>query len=802
LWRRNLVERDFRFDFLPADTRLPDHTIWNHVAVVSALAGCDNEPAFLKFQIGPVQEFIAAARSTRDLWSGSYLLSWLIAAGLRELALEIGPDAVIYPNLHGQPLFDLQLRDDLWAKLTHDERAENVWKGFAHDARDLLVPNLPNVFLALVPASRGAELGRLVEKYIRDELDRVATHVWRFCTDAAPDSGLQLLDDEGALTRELRETRFFHQIERLLSVSWVVTPWPDQLDAAAAHYATKPVGLPEREAWSRVDAVRAMAEQHMPKDHRDGRFYFGGNNGSKQSLDNVGLAWSAVFAEVSAQLDAVRQTRAFAAWQSDRPDPGTANNKDALNGREEAVVGGVEWSRRCRSIGGVWRQLFRKSEWVGASTLLKRVWHVAYLEPVWGFRREDFAMPSVLDIAAHDPFADEKRDPDELGDHEKHFAALALDGDQIGQWVSGKLTPSFGEQLASYEDGSGQIQGAYSYFTSGSDPDSSGRTLAQRYTAFLATPRPLSPSYHLQFSQALSNFALRCARRIVEAHDGRLIYAGGDDVLAILPADTALACAEDLRAGFRGELPPHRASAAGIGGNGAGFLVCTGPESRGDLRSSGLLDRNGAPIPFVVPGPRAEVSVGLALAHVKAPLQDVVRAAQTAEKRAKRSIEKGGLGRGAVAVTLHKRSGEILDWGCRWHDGALQLHHALLAALREQHLSAKFPHRLSALLEPYGVSKHGPVASDNAFVSAMTAIVRREFAQALARQRGPRWPGGEAGRALEAQLLAHLESHFASFGDQDSPEIPLSRLRSLCAVVAFAHRTSFISQTAPGTRVP
>lgn len=39
--------------------------------------------SLLKFQIGPVQDFIAAARSTRDLWSGSYLLSWLVAAGIK-----------------------------------------------------------------------------------------------------------------------------------------------------------------------------------------------------------------------------------------------------------------------------------------------------------------------------------------------------------------------------------------------------------------------------------------------------------------------------------------------------------------------------------------------------------------------------------------------------------------------------------------------------------------------------------------------------------------------------------------------
>lgn len=29
----------------------------------------------MKVQVGPVQEFIAQARSTRDMWAGSYLLS-------------------------------------------------------------------------------------------------------------------------------------------------------------------------------------------------------------------------------------------------------------------------------------------------------------------------------------------------------------------------------------------------------------------------------------------------------------------------------------------------------------------------------------------------------------------------------------------------------------------------------------------------------------------------------------------------------------------------------------------------------
>ena len=37
----------------------------------------DAGKAFLAFSLGPVQSFIESAVSLRDLWSGSYILSWL-----------------------------------------------------------------------------------------------------------------------------------------------------------------------------------------------------------------------------------------------------------------------------------------------------------------------------------------------------------------------------------------------------------------------------------------------------------------------------------------------------------------------------------------------------------------------------------------------------------------------------------------------------------------------------------------------------------------------------------------------------
>ena len=54
---------------------------------------------------------------------------------------------------------------------------------------------------------------------------------------------------------------------------------------------------------------------------------------------------------------------------------------------------------------------------------------------------------------------------------------------------------------------------------------------------------------HKNFSAALSAFA-NSARNSVKTHHGVCVYAGGDDVLALLPLDKALPCARDLHSLF------------------------------------------------------------------------------------------------------------------------------------------------------------------------------------------------------------------------------------------------------------
>jgi CRISPR-associated protein Cmr2 len=249
---------------------------------------------------------------------------------------------------------------------------------------------------------------------------------------------------------------------------------------------------------------------------------------------------------------------------------------------------------------------------------------------------------------------------------------------------------------------------------------------------------------HTRFSSALGNFSRDQVSPVVAKHCGRVIYAGGDDVLALLPADTALSCAQALREEFHRTMP------------------------------SGL-----------------DASVGIAIAHFKTPLQDIVRAAQMAERRAKNQLN-----RSAVAVTLYKRSGETVEWGTNWQSGGLELYDALAAALKNDHVSVKFPQRVVELLAPYLSEQTGLVKTvpSPEFENVVDEIMQREFAAVCDRQCKPAWKRevSETISPLLKKYISHLKG----------AETKLRDIIGLCQTVAFAHRIrDNDAEHEPGTQV-
>jgi hypothetical protein len=125
-----------------------------------------------------------------------------------------------------------------------------------------------------------------------------------------------------------------------------------------------------------------------------------------------------------------------------------------------------------------------------------------------------------------------------------------------------------------------------------------------------------SSTDHAAFSRKLAEFARDQVRPITEERlPGRLVYAGGDDVLALLPAEHALTAAEALRSAFAKTFQQDN----------------------------------------------LHVSTGIAYIHRTHPLQAAVLAAKAAQERAKEDY-----GRNALAVALLRRSGEPLYMGFKW----------------------------------------------------------------------------------------------------------------------------------------
>ena len=804
-WQNWASAKDERFAFLPAETRLPDHTIWNHLSVSSAIQGCcggsqkdwiearsrhedallPDRPSFLLFSLGPVQDFIAAARNTRDLWSGSYLVSYLVGSALARIALDFGPDHVIFPNLLNQPILDLLLRGELW---NHHKVAsgKDFWQAFDYYSKEgkrrLLTPSLPNRFLALLPATMAEHAAWLgPDAGGRTGAARYAEHLAKSVRELLNEVAGRVADYLQPLGNEFNRNRFLDQVRRLLEIHWQVLEWPKAV-ADAQTIACQLPGEGKERPEAALKGIQAMLRQ-MPKDHRDPRYFAANDVGSQDhpgQLRQVAAAWSALVAGTSWRLDAVKTTRTFNAWATGGWHTGADRNKDSLTGREEvclAVPTGEEdaaaWSRKVANDNP---HALKAGDHLGAATLLKRFWHLAWLSKEHAFEPDDFAMPNTRSVAAHKPWDNNTDDEGGAEDDTNYFAILALDGDEMGKWISGVKCPVLAGQLS--------VEAA-AYFRKFGNAD------------FLKVRRPLSPSFHLQFSELLGNFSLHCARRIVEAFDGRLIYAGGDDVLAMLPADTALDCARALRAAFRGEKGLRELAKGVVQRSGTpakwksdrqtrlfevqheGFVKLTEAASPDGFGAEASLLSDPVTFPIAVPGPAADASVGIAIAHFKSPLQDVVRAAQAAEKRAKKQLD-----RSAVAVTLFKRSGETIEWGAKWDSGGFELYRALAAALETEQLSSKFPYRVVELLEPYltqqtGLASTMPVPG---FDTVANEIIRREFAVACSRQRGPAWTSGVA-----EPLLSLLDHYVAKLGETEKK---IRAVIGLCQTVAFANRTT------------
>ena len=217
-WRRlpeELARQDGVFwPLQPADTRCPDHSIWDHLRVTSSLAfiprshaaderlraaNPGRRPWLLSLWVGPARDFVGQARTGRDLWTGSMMLSELAWALVEPVVERLGPDAVLYPDLRANP------RADRWIDAVVGRAA------LGEDPRASRASLIPNRLVVLVPEADREEIAAACLDSARQRWEEMARHVR---------SHLSGLFGEGSWRQV-----FDAQVAKGPAVRWVAARW-------------------------------------------------------------------------------------------------------------------------------------------------------------------------------------------------------------------------------------------------------------------------------------------------------------------------------------------------------------------------------------------------------------------------------------------------------------------------------------------------------------------------------------------------------------------------------------------------
>jgi len=756
---------------LPADTRVPDHSIWEHLSLASAFAGAraadkDGNPALLIVTLGPVQGFIEQARSTSDLWAGSHLLSCLAWEAMKVVVEDYGPDAVIYPSLWGVPLVDVWLREEGVEFPPKGDPRRPVWLDSPTDSNPLFSPCVPNRFVALVPADQAQSLGQRVQEGVRKWVQEEVKATARQLCELAQ---VELTTDA--------EAQITAQLVDFPEVYWVAVPFAPlvswqrrrgrhgaeekvaqfkELENLLAHFYSqgKRPGFFSSKLWTLLE----------PKEGKAVELELQGADAPLVYTPNPGVLYPALRDLGDRTLAAVKATRTFRQTRQEGYRCTVCGEREWLRGPgdhepPEAEKNKVRPRRpfelpRGQRGATLWTKVatsehppVREGEHLCALCAFKRLWPRRFAQWVGKHAelRDSHGKDSIIHryvvsthtmaIAAdlahlplpqpaeHREGKEKEKEKRELEVRRKAFEELCALAEKEKGWAV--LPKKLADELAQKDErirllarrlpellekeeetssdeqtekAEARIPGRRNHVAAlwrrvvGHAPetyyglilmdgDGMGRwvsgdpqlmlrleqlwhpelvqALARRYPKadaiqrkLLSAPRPASPAYHAALSGAMNAFAVEVARWVVEElFYGRLIYSGGDDVLAMVTVDDLLPCLFALRCAFSGIVPAGEKEGVQELYRHLGSRL--GDIDKGYVRMHDRLYR--------MLGGRVTASAGAVVAHHQAPLQAVLRRLREAEKAAKSN------GRNSFAVVVSKRGGGestyVASWG-------------------------------------------------------------------------------------------------------------------------------------------
>lgn len=595
--------------FLPADTRVSNHSIVDHLDITAALKGCINnngkvEASLIAVSIGPVQELIAQARKTKDLWAGSYLLSYLIYGAIEQIGLEYGFDSIIYPYLRGIS----------FVKKTLEEKQIHLGGYYELPTMSSKVASLPNIFVAIVPSGEADDVIEKCKQTINERWQKLADDAKNEIMKKFRSKDVKEYFNVDVFSKQ---TEIFPSIN---ATSYPLLSHDNAVDVVKEHFVNSGV-----EDYS--NALKTIR-----------------NNGGYEV--NPGAYYRYSYRILMSKLAAIKNIRYF---------PGFEDTDGVGIGDADDFGAGV---KACVIFKEVDKEGNERRDLLGALNAVKRV-----MPDVLKLKTR---YESTSHIALHNKANEKLKKAFENGtisEEEEafrklknaYFAVLLMDGDRMGKWVRGDNAPKLEDLVHE------KVKEAFE----------SGDKLKEAWEK-LVELKSIQPAYHKGLSRTLGIFS-SLVEKVVEKYEGMLVYCGGDDVLALLPADRVLECANDLRKLYTGKDFELEDSKDGI-------------KIKFEAKN-GILWKNEKPIAPLM-GEKASMSAGIAVVNHKFPLQVALQMAREAEKYAKDT-----LGRNAFALLVVRRSGQITRVGANWYlDNVPDVPKALLDLVNEME-DLKVSHR-------------------------------------------------------------------------------------------------------------
>ncbi len=636
----------------PADSRVPNHSIYDHIVQSAAIATCIEDsdyPSFLLFTLGPVQDFIAKAKKTSDLWAGSFILSYLTYAAIEVIIDEIGPDHVIFPNLLKQPFVDRWLYNKLHNQNIDSECFKNWKENWQKQLQKeqnndkpfddiLTIANIPNRLLAIVPYCKAKELAQNCKNAITKKIDNfvetmpnqytaiVKEQLYSYFNIYYVIMPWKAKNNDDNIQNIIDTYKHFIEVEDLVKVVDTIKQYPYYKNVSSGITYSLLVEITERFLAARKN-IRDFINIPAQK-------------GKKCKLCGE---YTAIVKDFEDELCGVCYLK--------RKLPDIMKDelqlKEAVRYPSTSELPTVQYKLSIKE--NVVHELKEKLETIDKS-LTKKFVSVPKLKGkslynmdgqflMQGTYRKEYMKQEIgLDV-------DESKLEDVKNFLKKnsisppvYYAILSMDGDEIGNWLNGKQMIPIKELMHA------ESKKALQHFW---DKDK----INDLHT-ILNSPHPMSPSFHNGFSRRLSYFALEEVKKIVEnTYYGKLIYAGGDDVMAFLPVKDAVDCANELQNAFK-------------------TVLCN----------------------------NATMSAGIVYVHHKYPLAFALNEVRTAEKLAKDKY-----GRNACCIKLLKNSGEKRITGFKW-GGSDEISHqrffnTIIKLYRDDKLSSKFAYDFMNIVE-------------------------------------------------------------------------------------------------------